>query len=687
MKVGGFLYEIGVETNQASFNKAQGALKGLGDAAKKLTGISALSATGLIAMAKAAASLETASLKTASSIGISTNKLDAWSSAVGAAGVNAASLTSSMAQLETKMQRMKLGEVDTGLAKSLGMMGMSYMSVANMDADQRMKAVFSQANKMGDQKKAAILVGDILGSGAKDYYEYLKLSGKSLESQLEEARKLTFTTEEDKKNAMVFQHEMKQVLQAVKSIGSLLGTGIAKELTPMVQKFKEYLMANKELIVSGITGFVKGAAEVFQGFMGVVSKIVPLIKKLVGYFGGLDKVIIKVGLGIAALKFKNVAVGILEVVKSMNIAKMAFKGLGLFALYKVLEDIMGFFTGKRSVTGLILAKIENLIPEETLEHLQEVFASIKESAQTLFDCLMDSGIIPQIIKIGDTLLEALGGALSITINKLGYLVEALAKLVTGDFSGAWDATKHFFKGDTNSDTVNFITGVTGNMKAQDLLKGGKNQLLYDNLKTIGLNDANDPGTNSAYWRQYAKENLIKPYDLSEVWEKKYWEHREKFGTKDIDMVMDLTVTKEESQRIRKERKAAAEEAAKNAPPLPDELKNLRNIPISPEVFGISTPSKINDGIISPSGHVTQVASDDWVFAMRDVGNLAAAFMPHGMSTVMNAPVTINQTFNVSAGARDMGSTIKSQAYKGTSQALLQNLNNSARILQLMPGTR
>lgn len=98
--------------------------------------------------------------------------------------------------------------------------------------------------------------------------------------------------------------------------------------------------------------------------------------------------------------------------------------------------------------------------------------------------------------------------------------------------------------------------------------------------------------------------------------------------------------------------------------------------------------KINDGIVRPSGQVTQVAPDDWVFAARDIGDIAAAFMPQRMAPTASGPVeiSINQNFTIS-GSNDMPQVIKQQAYKGTYAGLQEMLNQAGTKMQLLPGLR
>jgi hypothetical protein len=96
---------------------------------------------------------------------------------------------------------------------------------------------------------------------------------------------------------------------------------------------------------------------------------------------------------------------------------------------------------------------------------------------------------------------------------------------------------------------------------------------------------------------------------------------------------------------------------------------------------------IEDGIIRPDGRVTPIAPDDWVFAARDVGDMAKAFIPQGMTSAgAPAQYSITQNFTIS-GSNDIPQVIKQQAYRGTQEGLMAIMAQSSQRLQMMSGTR
>lgn len=96
---------------------------------------------------------------------------------------------------------------------------------------------------------------------------------------------------------------------------------------------------------------------------------------------------------------------------------------------------------------------------------------------------------------------------------------------------------------------------------------------------------------------------------------------------------------------------------------------------------------VKDGIIRPDGTVTQVAPDDWVFAARNLGDLARAFIPQNMTQVQApAEYSIVQNFTINGG-NDIPQVLKAQAYRGTQEGLMAIMEQSSRRLELMSGTR
>lgn len=611
---GGFFYSVKAVVDKASFESGRQELAKLEQSGKRLVaGFTAVGAA-LMGAAKIAGNVAQSELKAARSIGVSTDALSKWKTAANIAGASANGLIGAMAGIENKMQHLKTGTVDMSLAKNLGLMGIGYGDFADMDAEDRMKAVFSRADSMDEQKLAATLVGDILGQAGREYYDSLKLSGKTLEQQLKEAQSLNFMTEKNRKEAAIFAGEFNAVKEAGKSIAQLIGSDIAAQLTPLARKIKTYLMTNRDAIRRGITGLAKGVGSVFNAIAGAAGKVAPFVEKLIDKFGGLDKVIIKLGVGFGAMKLMKFAGGLKSMISGLNLLKLALGGLsrGLMAggLFLVLEDLMVYFMGGKSLIGEILPKIKefskNLGIDDKLTAAMENFK--KAIASEAFQNAMKN--------LGEFLKFLGGNIVQAAVDQIKSLAEALNAL----FSGDW---KDFFEsaGDGVMATGDFLGSL---LSGQDY-GGFKEKRINIFAAADALNKEADRGI---------------------------------FG-----------IVKR-----------------KNFEDYSPETQELVNKAGGKKVF----PAYINDGIIRPDGRTIGISPDDWVFAAKNVEDIASAFVPHGMTAnnSMNAPASyvINQSFTVNGGSATP-QAVRTEAYRGTAAALQNNLKNAARIMQLMPGTR
>lgn len=590
----GFLYDVKAIVDKASFAEGIRELQKLEQTSKRLiAGISGISAS-VVGSATIAGEVATQELRVARSIGVSTEALSSWKVAANVAGVSASGLIGTLSALENKMQHLKTGTVDSALAKNLGMLGVSYGDFANMDSESRMRTVFNQADQMEDQQLAATLVGDILGQAGKDYYDSLKLSGKSIDEQLQEARKLNFVSNQNRKEAALFASEIRSVKEAGKSITMLFGTEIASALTPTVKTVKNYLINNRDAIRRGITGFAQQTAGLFNAITGGLMKVVPVVNGLIDNFGGLDKVIVKVGIGFASLKLTQFAGGIRSIISGVGLLKAGLGGLALGGISLILDDIVTHFMGGESmIFDHILPKLKELKDEFNISIDTEQFKEMALSFKDLWE--NTEGFRKALAKIGEVLIAD-------TINNITKAIDGLSTSLT------W--------------TMNLINA---------FYEGGFSGGMEFIKKTI-VESATDGKPSKVVQGANATLQLVSPGAYIGG----------KFG------------------------------------------EFLGN-----KISGKADDSA-NDAIVSPSGKVTKLSPDDWVFAVKDIADLAGGLMPSGVTTTnnnMSAPANyvINQSFTFGGSAR--ASDVRAQAYRGASEALQSNLSNASRIMQLMPGTR
>ena len=256
-----------------------------------------------------------------------------------------------------------------------------------------------------------------------------------------------------------------------------------------------------------------------------------------------------------------------------------------------------------------------------------------------------TGFSNSLKTIGEALKPFAEGALKIAVSALFDLSDALARLLDGDYEQAFDKL------------VDFL----GN-SAEALKKALLGESFGDKVKNA-VQDAKDQGKGLLGQAAAAGEVLMdtRAYKLATgggIPAKAIQAAGEQ-----VDKGINFVVNKVEAKIEGKKQKDAAKKFFEEHP-----------------------GAKLNDGIMRPDGRITQVAPDDWVFAARNIGDLAKMFVPQSASTTTygGSSYTINQTLNIQGAP--FAQAAKRAAYEGTSQAL-RALSDSSKRLQLMPGLR
>lgn len=600
----GFLYNIRAVVDKESFQSGIRELEKVEQTSKRmLKGIAGI-ATAAIGSATIAGQVAQQELRVAKAVGASSEALSSWKIAASVAGASATGLVGALTSLENKMQHLKVGQVDQSLAKNLGMLGIGYGEFSKMNAEERMRAVYNHANGMKDQQLAATLVGDILGQAGRDYYDSIRLAGKDFDQQVNEARKLQFVTEKNRKEAAIFAMEMRGVKEAGKSIALLFGSEMGAALKPTVQKLKNWLIDNRKQIQDGIAGTVRYVGGAFNAIAGVIGRVGPYVSALIDKFGGLDQIIIKVGIGFASMKFMNILGGMKSIISGVNLLKLALGGIGNgligTGLYLLFDEFYARSTGgKTFIWDIMLPKLKELKEELGID--------------IDFDKMANG-----LKNFGKELLEfdkaGIKGALTLLVD-FGKII---GNLLTGNFDALSENIKKLV-----SDWKNAMVDMWN----------------LDGASSAGKEAYNNTVNNGGSKWQGAANAADSFQRNIPIWGAFYsWLY-------------------------------AREEDLVNA----------------------FSGKKVKDGIVAPGGRVTSVSPDDWVFAVKDVADLAGAFIP-GYVTNNNSSaesnIVINQNFSIeNARGGEAGMIIRQQAYRGTSEALGQTLKTGINRIQLMNGTR
>lgn len=370
--LGDFFIKLGLLPDKNSFETGNKFIDGVSNGLNKLIATARNASVAMATTAVITGKMETADLKLASAIGMKTEQLDSWRTALKISGSDANAFVSTISNLDTKFTKLKIdGTFDQNLARSLGLLGLSYGDIADMDADTRTKEIIKAAQAMDDQKKASILIGDILGQAGRDFYEYMKLSGISLDEILNKSSASIFTDENTKKDAMEFNSQVQTLQATLAQISKLFGSEIGQGLTPVLKELNTWLQENRSTIktladdLGTIAAWVgKKAQPLIEGAGNVVTDVTGAIASATeGDWEGANKKIEDAGL--------NVGTTAAAVITGQSLDEAKTNFYNRTELISILSKMWGEKYGDHPVLNQLKKLKYNELPDDVKESIDK----------------------------------------------------------------------------------------------------------------------------------------------------------------------------------------------------------------------------------------------------------------------------------------------------------------------------
>lgn len=297
-------------------------------------------------------------------------------------------------------------------------------------------------------------LGKQLGKTAGEIQE-LTSQGEISFDQVRKALKAT--TDEGGRFFRLMERQSLSFLGTLSNIKDFLiitAIAIGKELLPqgkaIANEFLTFLEVNQEIIRLRLVKFFKGLAVtvgiLFKAFKAVIEAILNVTEAM----GGLEKVIKTVVIAMLALTGLSIVSGIgaitisifnlISAMKTLGLAAVLMQakmvalpilvGAAVIALGLIIEDIIGFFRGKDSITGVLIDTFEKEFPdafgvaEAALFALKATIGTIVDETKLLGGFLKEFLIDPflkftgAINRIGTSFLGKLLSGGSINVGEL-----------------------------------------------------------------------------------------------------------------------------------------------------------------------------------------------------------------------------------------------------------------------------
>lgn len=237
--------EAGLRKIDAATSKVTASLFDVGK--KSAQGIAALS-TALVVGAGAVNQMKLESDNMTRAMGLSIETVEAVTSGIKGIGLNAENVTDLVEEMKNKFGESLGIEEMTAVTESLGILGLQFEEIKKLSPDEQFKAITDAALKMNDATQASAAVDMLFSGEANKIISTLRLQGKSMEDITKNYQMMNFRTDQSRKGAEDMAKAQSTTAKIIGSLTQEVSGLIGKALAPMITKFNEFMINNKELI-------------------------------------------------------------------------------------------------------------------------------------------------------------------------------------------------------------------------------------------------------------------------------------------------------------------------------------------------------------------------------------------------------------------------------------------------------
>lgn len=276
-------------------------------------------------------------------------------------------------------------------------------------------------SKMPNGPKKTALAIDLFGRSGYKMIDMLNSGSEGLAIFREEARQSGIVLSTDQIEAgETFHKSMKKLTSVITGLKNTIGIAFAPEIANLIEMIREWTLANSGLIKTKLSKFVKALMTDVKFFFGLLVKTVNIVLALTDVFGGLQNVITGAALalgifyGVKALSgigmiaqsiftiigaFKSLNVSLL-LTNALALAIPVLIGLMVVGIGLLVEDIIGFFQGKDSITERLYNFINKDFPA-VAEGIRKVCKVIYDTFKWLFDFVTSGfGLLGKKVEYG-----------------------------------------------------------------------------------------------------------------------------------------------------------------------------------------------------------------------------------------------------------------------------------------------
>lgn len=346
---GGTLEEFGVKISlmfsKEKAEEAQAAIKKIGDELRHTAFEAAGAAAALFAIGNNFTANARELEEQADMLGLNTKQLQEYEYAAKvAANVNREELVGSLQHLGDMMDRARAGDQDArqamlqlahaGIGEQAMLQKLSDKSYTSADAMKDLSAGFQNIAKQSPQAAARLAE---FAFGSAKLMPLLKQGPQAFDNLAKEADKNFVLNEKMIKQGAEMDRQFTRIWLTMKKFAYEIGFNVMKHIKPLVDQFTRWFAANKNLIASGINGFLDELVEVMETLFFIASDVWTVFTKVGEVFGGMGN--LAAGVLAAFVAFKTL-MGIVAMIDAFVKINAAIKSIAVsFELLGAAEGI------------------------------------------------------------------------------------------------------------------------------------------------------------------------------------------------------------------------------------------------------------------------------------------------------------------------------------------------------------
>ncbi|AUR89461.1 TMhelix containing protein [Vibrio phage 1.123.O._10N.286.48.F3] len=337
---------LGVDVNEQSFQQARGAMNDLeSDAMDMVTTLGQMGAALLGGAALLNQQTREAN-SLAEALDVNVKTLENFTNAMRGTEFTMDNVADLYEELTNKIGESKGLEETAPVIEALTMLKLSFADLQKMDVEGQMEAIMNAAIGLGDAQVARSATDILLGAEANKIVGHLRSVGGSFGDILDKQAQYNMLSDEGRKGAIESASTVSDLMTIFSSLAKEISGLLGQAFNPMLEGFRDWIAENKTLIgnqLPNLIGLIKGATMAFGLLFGTMA-----LTKVAAMVGVIGKLITTIRtLGIVALAANVMAAAI-----PIAIGAAVTAGIAAFAL--LVEDIMAYFNGDKSVTALIV---------------------------------------------------------------------------------------------------------------------------------------------------------------------------------------------------------------------------------------------------------------------------------------------------------------------------------------------